>query len=57
MIDGSLFPIFAVITMFVFVMIWSGLSFYRRIMEGLLLDTGVITFGVDRIRMDRNGRV
>jgi len=56
-IDGSLFPIFAVITMFVFVMIWSGLSFYRRIMEGLLLDTGVITFGVDRIRMDRNGRV
>lgn len=57
MIDGSLFPIFAVITMFVFVMIWSGLSFYRWIMEGLLLDTGVITFGVDRIRMDRNGRV
>ena len=57
MIDGSLFPIFSVITMFVFVMIWSGLSFYRRIMEGLLLDTGVITFGVDRIRMDRNGRV
>lgn len=57
MIDGSLFPIFAVITMFVFVMIWSGLSFYRRIMEGLLLDTGVITFGVDRIRMDRNRRV
>jgi len=56
-IDGSLFPIFAVITMFVFVMIWSGLSFYRRIMEGLLLDTGVITFGVDRIRMDRNRRV
>jgi len=56
-IDGSLFPIFAVITMFVFVMIWSGLSFYRRIMEGLLLDTGLITFGVDRIRMDRNRRV
>jgi hypothetical protein len=44
-----LFPIFAVITIFlVFVMIVPTLSFHRRMMEDLWLDTGGVAFGVDR---------